>query len=242
MPLRPSPWPRLHDSWWVYLLAGAALVLFPLALVVEVRCGLGRCTGSPAERLLSLDAVGGLPRLYTAGLFLAVAVLAGIAARRSPGRPRWWWSAVAAIGVVLAAAKLLSAHSTAKNLSPLLTLVVGVVLTAAALGALTLTGRRWGIAAAGAVVSALAVYAVAALGLDAVTSLLASLQDRVGLLTRAAATFAEELGEALAALLLLVTLRWQLPPRAPRARGIEQSARSAAGAPEEKVSTPLSRG
>lgn len=163
------------------------------------------------ERLFALDALGGLPRLYTTGLFVAGAVLGWLARTRSAGGAQLWWTAVAGIGAALAVAKLVSVHSAAKGGSPLATLVVGVVLTVVALAALTVTGRRWGVAAARPVVLALGVYAAAALGLEAVTALLVSLHDGVGPLTRAAATFVEELGEALAALLVLVTLRWTLP-------------------------------
>jgi hypothetical protein len=213
----PSPWPGLSESWWVYALAGVAAVVFPLSLVVGVRCGLGRCTGTLAERLFALDALGGLPRLYTTGLFVAVAVLGVLAVRRSAPPARPWWTAVAWIGGVLALAKLVSAHSTTKGLSAVGTLVVGVVLTVVALGALAVTGRRWGLAAARPVVLALGLYAAAALGLDAVTSVLVALQDGVGVLTHAAATFAEEFGEAMAALFVLVTVRWHLPARSPGA-------------------------
>ena len=229
----PSPWPRLRDSWWVYALGGVAVVVFSISLVVGVRCGLGRCTGVFAERLFSLDARGGLPRLYTSGLFLGCAALGIRAAQRSVGPVRLWWAAVAASGAVLAGAKLVSAHSEAKAMSAVATLAVGVVLTVVALGALAVSGRRWGVAAAGPVVLALGVYAAAALGLDAVTSLLVSLQDDVGALTNAAATFAEELGEATAALFVLVTLRWNLPVAGPS---------GAAPAPEVELSTRRSRG
>ena len=213
----PAPWPRLRESWWVFALAGVALAVFVLGLVEDVRCRPARCSGTAAERLLSLDALGGLPRLYTTGLFVAVAVLGWLARTRSAGRAELWWTAVAGIGAVLAVAKLVSAHSSAKGSSALGTLVAGVVLTVVALAVLTVTGRRWGVASAQPMVLALGVYAAAALGLDAVTSFVVSLQDGVGPLTRAAATFAEELGEALAALLLLVTLRWNLPAAGPPA-------------------------
>lgn len=225
----PSPWPRLRESWWVFALAGVALALFALALVENVRCGLGRCSGSLVERLLSLDALGGLPRLYTSALFAAVAGLGWLARSRSAGRTRLWWTVVAGIGAALAVAKLVSVHSSAKGLSALATLAVGVVLTVVALAVLTVTGRRWGVAAARPVVLALGVYAAAALGLDAVTALLVALQDGVGVLTRAAATFAEELGEALAALFVLVTLRWNLPAARIPARAMELSTRRSPG-------------
>jgi hypothetical protein len=62
----------------------------------------------------------------------------------------------------------------------------------------------------------MAAYAGVALGLDLLTGLAAAMQARVGRLTFAGSTFVEELGEALSALLLLVTVRWQSAPRADR--------------------------
>jgi hypothetical protein len=199
----------------VFALAGVAIVVFPIALVVEVRCGRARCAGAWWARVFELDALGSLPRLYTTVLFAAVAVLAWIGARRAEDRVRTWWSAVAATGVLLAVAKLVSAHSTAKHASPVATLVIGVGGTVLVLTGLALSGRRWGVVAARPVVVAMALYAVAALGLDVVSVLLLVVQDRVGLLSHVAVTFAEELGEALAALFLLVTVRWQLPTADP---------------------------
>lgn len=195
----------------MYALAATAVVIFPVGLVVEVRCGLGRCRGSLFERLMSLDGLGALPRLYTSGLFVAVALVAWSARRRTTGGAQVWWTAVVAIGAGLALAKLVSVHSVAKGVAPTATLVGGVAVTVLTLGALLLSGRRWGVAAAAPVVVALAVYAGAALGLDLVTSLLTAVQDRVGALSRASVTFGEEFGEAVTALFLLVTLRWQLP-------------------------------
>jgi hypothetical protein len=206
-----TPWPRLAEAWWVYVLGVLALVLFPIGLIMRLRCGLGRCTGSTLQHLFDLDAIGGLPRLFITGLFAAVGVLGWLGRRRSDGDARTWWTAIAGGGVVLAVAKLVSLHSTAKHSAPLLTLGVGLLLTGLALGALTVAGRRWGIAAARPNAVALGVYAAAALGLDAVTSAVAAVQDQVGALSAAASTFVEELGEALAALFVLVTVRWQLP-------------------------------
>jgi hypothetical protein len=196
----------------VYLLGAAELVLFPLGLLARVRCSVGQCHGSWLDQAVDLDAIGGLPRLLITGLFVGVAVLCWGAARRSRGTARLWWTAIAALGVVLALAKLVSAHSTAKEESPLLTLAVGVVLAAAALGGLALAGRRWGIAGVRPVLAALAAYAVAALGLDALGSaVLAAHPDAV--LLGAMCTFVEELGEAVTALLVVVAVRWHLPAR-----------------------------
>ena len=210
------PWPRIRDTWWVFGLAASALGLFLLAFLVALRCGPRGCHGSVATRLLDLDAVGGLPRLFTTGLFLAVGVLAWRARRSVEGPAGAWWTVVGALALALAVAKLVSVHSVVKNdVSPLLTFVGGLVLTGLALGALLSAGRRWGVSAARPVVLALAVYALVALGLDLLTGLAAAVQDRVGWLTVSGATFIEELGEALAALLLLVTVRWN-SPAAPR--------------------------
>jgi fumarate reductase subunit C len=114
------------------------------------------------------------------------------------------------LGVVLALAKLFSVHSLAKADSAVVTLVVSVLLAGVGLGALHALGRRWRVAGARPVVIALALYACAAIGLDAVTWLIAAVQAHSGALSAAAATFVEELGEALSALVLLVTVRWQL--------------------------------
>ena len=78
-----TPWPRLRDSWWVFALGGVAITIFPVSLVVELRCRRGHCGGSWWARVFELDALGSLPRLYTTALFAAVAVLAGVAGRRT---------------------------------------------------------------------------------------------------------------------------------------------------------------
>ena len=213
---RLRPWPRLRDTWWVFGLATAALGLFLLGFLVALRCGPRGCDGSLAARMLDLDAVGGVPRLFTTALFLGTGVLAWRAARSASGGAATWWTAVTVVAAGLAVAKVASVHSTLKNsVSPMLTLVGGLALTALALGALWMSGRRWGVAATRPVVLALATYAVVALGLDLLTGTAAAVQDRVGWLTVSGTTFVEELGEALAALLLLVTVRWHVTSRAP---------------------------
>lgn len=206
------PWPRIRDTWWVFGLAASALGIFLLGFLVDLRCGPRGCHGSLVTRLLDLDAVGGLPRLFTTALFLGVAVLAWRARRSVHGAATTWWTAVGATATGLALAKIVSVHSTLENaVSPSLTLVGGLSLTVLALGGLWVAGRRRGVAAARPVVLAMAAYALVALGLDQLTDLAAAAQDRVGWLTVSGATFIEELGEALAALLLLVTVRWHSP-------------------------------
>jgi hypothetical protein len=210
MDAAPSPWPRLADAWWVYALGAIELVLFPFGLVNRVRCSVGQCTGSWLDHAVDLDAIGGLPRLLITGLFVGVAVLGRQGARRGVGTARLWWTAIAGLGVLLAVAKLVSAHSMAKEESPVLTLAVGVALAGGALGGLAAAGRRWGIAGMRPILVALGAYAAATLGLDALGSaVLAAHPDSV--LQGAIYTFVEELGEAVTALLVVVAVRWNLP-------------------------------
>ena len=118
------------------------------------------------------------------------------------------------------------------------TLLASVLLAAVALVALIVTGRRWDVPAARPLVIALALYAVAALGLDAVTAAAVAAQSHVGTLTAAASTFIEEFGEAVTALLLLVTVRWHLPSASAgvaRARGVLQDSGRGRNAPEAGI-------
>src|SRR3954451_6051172 len=115
------PWPGLRETWWVFAAAAAIIGLFCIAFVLRVRCiFVGGC-GSTFAHLFGLDAIGGLPRLSTTGLFVASAVLAGTAWRRSSGACALWWKAVAGTTGALAVLKLLSAHSIAKSGSTVLT-------------------------------------------------------------------------------------------------------------------------
>ncbi|MGY1594782.1 hypothetical protein ACI79D_22645 [Geodermatophilus sp. SYSU D00708] len=192
----------------VLALAAAAVGLFAAGFVVRLECRTGGC--GEWSWLLGLDAVGGLPRLFTTALFAAVAWAALRAARAASGAPARWWTAVGAVGLALAAAKLVSAHGTLKaGVPPLVQFLAGVVLVGPVLAALWTAGRRAGVAATGPVVLALAGCAAAALGLDVLTHLAALVQDPVGPLTRAAGTLVEELGEALTAMALLVVVRAQ---------------------------------
>jgi hypothetical protein len=195
-------------TWWATALGAALLALYCGGLLVRIRCTvLGSC-GGPA-RFFDLDSLGGVPRLATTTLFLVSAVLAWRASRLCSGRRAMWWVTIALIGAGLALLKLLSVHSVAKADSPILTLLGSVLLTGIVLGGLWGLGRRWDVPATRPVVLALALYASAAVGLDAGTWLFAAVQSEVGALSEAAATFVEELGEALTALVLLVTVREQ---------------------------------
>jgi hypothetical protein len=193
---------------WALALGIAAVGLFAAGFVVRLRCTTGGC--GRWSWLFDLDAVGGLPRLFTTALFVAVAWTALRAARAVSGGPARWWTAVGGLGLVLAAAKLVSAHGSMKTGVPtLVQFLAGVLLAVPVLAVLAVAGRRAGVAATGPVVLALAGYAAAALGLDVVPDLAASVQGSVGALTNAASTLVEELGEALAALVLLVVVRRQ---------------------------------
>src|SRR4051794_23593056 len=204
-----TPWPRLRETWWVYALAVTLVGLYSVALMERLRCRFaGRCGGAVAH-VLDLEAVGGLPRLVTTALFVVTAVIAWGACLRSSGLRALWWAAVGVVAAALSVLKLVSAHSVAKADSVVLTLLGSVLVTVVVLGALVALGRRWGVPAAGPVVLALAVYACAALGLDVVTWAVAAVQSHAGALSAAATAFVEELGEALTALTLLVTVRWQ---------------------------------
>jgi hypothetical protein len=204
-PAARSEW---RAAWWVFLLALVAVVLFGAAFAVRLSCGLGHCTAPAVRQLLSLDAVGGLPRLFTTGVLAAAGVLAGVRGWSVRGRVRLWWAGVAGTGLVLAVLKSDSAHSAVESqTSPMTTLLLGLAVAVPALALLAGAGRAWGVAGSIRVVSVLAGYAVAALGLDALTGLVEAAQDDAGTLSEYSAAFAEELGEAFAALAVLAVVR-----------------------------------
>jgi hypothetical protein len=206
--LGPAPARRHPDAWWATGCAVLALGLFGAGFLQRLNCGRRGCSDAPLTQLLDLDAVGGLPRLFTTALFAGVAWLAWRARRSASGRPRLWWTAVAAVGAGLAAGKLTSLpNAFGDDVSPAPAVALAAALTGVVLAALALSGRRWAVAATVPVVLALAVYAAGALGLDVLTT--AAAQERTGRLAAAAASFVEELGEALAALLLLVVVHRQ---------------------------------
>ena len=195
----------------MWALLGVAVVLYAMGLDVRLRCRLHAGCHWSRDRWFDLDAIGGLPRLFITGLFVAVAALAWRTRRRAVGQARPWWTAVAVIGVALGVLKVVSAHSTAKADSDVVTLVVGVLLSVVALAVLRRTARRWEVPAGPSVVVAFAVYAFAALGLDALTGVVAGVSGTVGVVADSVATFVEEFGEALGALFVLTIVWWWLP-------------------------------
>ena len=207
------PWPRIRDTWWVFGLAASALGIFLLAFMVALRCGPRGCHGSLATRLLDLDAVGGLPRLFTTALFLGVgrAGLAGatggarrrrhlVDGGRAPSRSASRWRRSRAC--------TRRSRTPCRRCSPS---SAGWRSPRSHSSRCGRAGRRWGMAAARPGGAGDGGVRAGGAGLDLLTGLAASLQERVGWLTVSGATFVEELGEALAALLLLVTVRWHSP-------------------------------
>ena len=208
-----APRVPVDRSWRAHWLLGLAVVgglLFTAGLVVELRCGVGRCPAPAVRRLFDLDGVGGLPRLFTTAVFAAVAGHAVAAARRSAGRRAWWWGVVAVGAALLTAGKAVSTHSALERYGgTVVTLVGGVLLTLVGLPLLWREGRRWAVPGSGPVTAALAAYACAALGLDQLTGLVAGVLRQPELL--AFAVFLEEGGEAVTAVALLAVVAQWLP-------------------------------
>jgi hypothetical protein len=182
---------------------GVALAASALAL--ETSGMVLRLTGTtgPTARLLSMDAAFSLPRMFVAALFATAAVAALVAAARFPGR-RTWWLAVAVVGGGIASVKAGgSVHHDAMQVvrqafGPRAAVVLSVCVAAVVLAGLwsfTRTERR----DRRRVLGTLALYAVASVGLSAVSGAVP------GDLS-ATATFVEESGEALAGVAFLMAV------------------------------------
>jgi hypothetical protein len=195
---------------------GVALVV--LALAFETSGYVLRLTGSTgtAARLLSMDAPYSLPRMFVASLFAAAAVVAVAGAGTFPGR-RAWWLAVGFVAGGIAAVKAGSTvhsdalHALEEALGPrpaLLLSAAAATAVLAALGFLTRTERR----DRRRVLGVLALYAGASVGLSALSSV-ASRAYGGASNWATAATFVEEIGEALAGVGFLIAVLAGVAPR-----------------------------
>ena len=197
---------------------------------------LSGASGRAAE-LWSMDAPLSLPRMFVAALFGAAGVVAIAAAARLPER-RAWWTAVglvaASIAVVKAGSSVHSAvfHELRDATSLGGAVAVSVLAAGGVLGALWLLSRserRDRLR----VLTALAIYAGASVGLSGVSSAVAGSYGGSSRLA-AGATFLEETGEALR--------RRRLPDRRPRRRGATPgAARRMAAAPYGRRAHPRGR-
>ncbi|WP_346621248.1 hypothetical protein [Blastococcus montanus] len=186
-------------------LAAAAVGLMGTGLVLR----LSGTTG-PAARALAMDAPMSVPRLFVAGLF-AVAALAAVAgAARNPGRRTWWL----AVGLVAGGIAVVKAGGTMHTDGlAAVTAAVGqpVAVAISAVAAVSVVGVLFFLSRSERrdrrrVLGSLAGYAVAAVGLSALSTVVP------GSLT-ATATFVEESGEALAGVAFLIAVLIGVAPR-----------------------------
>jgi hypothetical protein len=195
---------------------GVALAASAVAL--ETSGYLLRLTGSTGmtAQLLSMDAPYSLPRMFVAALFAAAAVAAVAGASTFPGR-RAWWLAVGLVAGGIAAVKAGSTihsqalHTLESVLGPrpaLLVSATAATVVLAALAILTRTERR----DRRRILGVLALYAGAAVGLSALSSIASRAYGGASNWT-IAATFIEESGEALAGVAFLIAVLAGVAPR-----------------------------
>ncbi|GAB3321501.1 hypothetical protein GCM10027451_43070 [Geodermatophilus aquaeductus] len=188
---------------------GVGLAL--LAVVLETAGYALRLRGSsgPVAQALSMDAPWSLPRTYVATLFAVAAVAAVAGAARNPGR-RTWWLAVGAVAAGIAVVKAGSTvHVTAMEalsaaVSPAGAVAVSALAAVAVLAVLAVLSRAER-RDRRRVLSTLGLYAVASVGLSALSSVAGSWY--------ATATFVEESGEALAGVAVLMAVLVGVAPR-----------------------------
>jgi hypothetical protein len=154
--------------------------------------------------------------MFVAAIFAAAALAAVAGAGALPGR-RTWWLAVGLVGGTIAAIKAGSTvhaqalASLSRVVGDYAALTVSVGLAAIVVGGLwflSRTERR----DRRRVLSVLALYGVAAVGLSAVSSVTANAYGRASSWA-AAATFVEESGEALAGVAFLIAVLAGVAPR-----------------------------
>lgn len=195
---------------------GVALVV--LAVALETSGYVARLTGAGGEsgHLLSMDAPLSLPRMFVALLFGAAAFAAFAGAGTIPGR-RTWWTAVGVIAAGIAIVKaggnihawaLRALASAVGDAAALAVSVAAALVVVAGLWFLSRKEER----DRRRMLSVLVLYAVAAVGLSAVSSLVAGAYGGASSWA-AAATFVEESGEALAAVAFLMGVLAGVAPR-----------------------------
>jgi hypothetical protein len=185
------------------------VALAAIAVALETVGFVLRQTGHQT-RLLSMDAVYSLPRMYVAALFAAAALAALAGAGVLPAR-RTWWTAVGLVAGLIAAVKAGSTihadalHGLIEAVGFLPATLLSAVLAAAVVTALWMLShhdrrdrRR--------VLGSLAAYGVAAVGLSAVSG-------AVGTDWSTVATYVEESGEALAGVAFLIAVLIGVAPR-----------------------------
>lgn len=186
---------------------GVAIAAFAVAL--ETTGFVLRLRGS-TWYLLSMDAPLSLPRMYVSALFAAAGLTGFAGARVLPGR-RSWWAGVGLVGALISAVKLSGVghadalHALDRFVGPFLAQVVSVLLAVgviAGLWFLSRSDRR----DRGRVLGSLAGYAVAAVGLSALSSMVTGSWA-------AAATYLEESGEALGGVAFLMAVLVGVAPR-----------------------------
>jgi hypothetical protein len=224
---------------------GVGLVL--LVLTLETSGFLSRLAGATGTlaQVLSMDAPYSLPRLTVAAVF-AVAAFAAVAGAGAQRGRRTWWLAVAVVAAAISAIKAGSTlHGEAMAaasgaIGEIGAVAVSALLAAAVVGALFYLSRderrdrrR--------VLGALSGYAVAVVGLSAVSSYVSG---AFGSNWVAAATFVEESGEALAGVAFLMAVVLGVAPQAvlPRSwalrRRADAPALSASGSPSSRPEMP----
>ena len=190
-------------------LAGPVAALTAVVVLAELvglitRLGCRTVTCAPWTARLDLDALGSVPRLLVTSVLAVVAVCCWWAVQRA-GRhgAAVWWAVLGLGAAVLAVAKHTSLHSVLESRLPgvdaqLLFVVVSVV----GLTVVTVSGRWVRRSTRVAVVTWLALYALASVGLAAVSVVLGDVSVLAGDLS----SWVEETGEGLAAVGLLVAV------------------------------------
>jgi hypothetical protein len=180
--------------------------LFALAVALETSGYVARLTDASGSigQLLSMDAPFSLPRMYVAALFGAAALAAVAGAGSIPGR-RTWCLAVALVAGGIAAVHARGLSWLSEALGKTGALLVSAAVALAVVGALAFLSRSEQ-RDRRRVLSALALYAGASVGLSALSAAASSSWA-------ATATFVEESGEALAGVGFLIAVLVGVAPR-----------------------------